>query len=51
MTNYSNKCVQMKHRPFLPFEIYVLCDSLKTGIGDALVDIGTQVSFITAQFN
>jgi len=27
---------------------YVLCDSLKTGIGNALVDIGSQVSLITA---
>ena len=32
VTNYSNMCVQMKHGPFLhPFEIYVLCDSVKTG--------------------
>ena len=37
----------MKHGPFLrPFEIYVLCDSLKTGISNALVDIGLQVALI-----
>ena len=48
LTNYSNKCVQMKHGPFLrPFEIYVLCDTLKTGIGNALVDTGSQVALIT----
>ena len=43
--NYSNKRVQSKHGLFFqPFEIYVLCDSLKTGLGDALVDTGSQVS-------
>ena len=32
LTNYSNRCVPMNHGPFLrPFEIYVLCDSVKTG--------------------
>jgi len=29
-----------------PFEIYVLCDSLKTGLGNALVDTGSQVSLV-----
>jgi len=37
--NYSIKRMQWKHGPFLqPFEIYVLCDSLKTGLGNALTD-------------
>ena len=44
---YSNKRVQSKHGPFLqPFEIYVLCESLKTGLGKALVDTGSQVSLV-----
>jgi len=43
--NYSYKRVQSKHGPFLqPFEIYVLCDGLNTGLGNALVDTGSQVS-------
>jgi len=37
--NYATKRVQWKHESFLqPFEIYVLCDSLKTELGNALVD-------------
>ena len=45
--NYSNKSVQSKHGPLLqPFEIYVLCDSLKTGLGNVLVDTGSQVSLV-----
>jgi hypothetical protein len=45
--NYSNMRVQLKHGPFLqPFEIYVLCDSLKTGLGKALVNTGSQVSLV-----
>jgi len=45
--NYSNKREQSKHGPFLqPFEIYVLCDSLKTGLANALVDTGSQVSLV-----
>jgi len=45
--NYSNKRVQSKQGPLLqPFEIYVLCVSLKTGLGNALVDIGSQVSLV-----
>jgi len=45
--NYSNKCVQSKHGPVLqPFEIYVLCDSLKSGLGNAIVDTGSQVSLV-----
>ena len=45
--NYSNMRVQWKHGQFLqPFEIYVLCYSLKTGLGIALVDTGSQVSLI-----
>ena len=48
---YSNMRVQPKHGPLLqPFEIYVLCDSLKTGLGNALVDTGSQVSLVTEQF-
>jgi len=43
--NYSNKRVQSKHAPFLQaFEIYVLCESLKAGLVNALVDTGSQVS-------
>ena len=45
--NYSNMRVQPKHGPLLqPFEIHMLCDSLKTGLGNALVDIGSQVSLV-----
>ena len=45
--NYSNRRVQSKHGPFLqPYEIYVLCDSLKTGLGNAIVDTGSQVSLV-----
>jgi hypothetical protein len=46
---YSNTCVQSKRGllSLLPFEIYVLCDSLKTGIGNTLVDTGFQVSLVT----
>jgi hypothetical protein len=29
-----------------PFEIYVLCNQLYTGFGNALVDTGSQVSFV-----
>ena len=29
-----------------PFEIYVLCDGLNTGLGNALVDTGSQVSLL-----
>jgi len=44
---YSNKRVQSKHGPLLQlFDIYVLCDSLKTGVGNALVDTGSQVSLV-----
>ena len=32
---------------FQPFEIYVLCDKLKTGMCTALVDTGSQVSLVT----
>jgi len=45
--NYSNKRVQSKHGPFnQPFEIYVLCESLKKGLDNALADIGSQVSLV-----
>jgi len=38
----------MKNGPFLqPFEIHVLRESFKTGIGNALVDTGSQASLIT----
>ena len=44
---YSNIRVQPKHGPLLQcFEIYVLCDSLKTRIGNALVDTGSQASLV-----
>ena len=47
--NYSNTCMNSnKHgHPFQPFEIYVLCDKLRTGMGTALVDTGCQVSLVT----
>jgi hypothetical protein len=46
--NYSNTCIEFKHgQSSYPFEIYVLCDSLKTGMGNALVDTGSQVSLVT----
>ena len=42
--NYSRTCVQSKHGlSSQPFEIYVLCDNFRTGIGNALVDTGSQV--------
>ena len=45
--NYSNKRVESKHGQFLqPLEIYVVCDSLKTGLGNAQVDTGSQVSLV-----
>jgi len=44
---YSNKRVQSKHGPFLqPFEINVPFDKLKTGLGNVLVDTGSQVSLV-----
>ena len=44
---YSNMFVQPKHGPLLqPFEIYLLCNSLKTGLGNAQVDTGSQVSLV-----
>ena len=49
---YSKMRVQPKHGPLLqPFEIYVLCDSLKTGLGNALVNTRSEVSSEKAQFN
>jgi len=49
---YSNMRVLPKHGPLLqPFEIYVLCDSLKTGLGNALVNTRSEVSSEKAQFN
>jgi len=45
--NYSNKRVQSKQGPLLQrFEIYVLCDSLKKGLGNAVIDTGSQVSLV-----
>ena len=45
--NYSNKRVESKHRIFLqPFEIYGVCDILKTELGNALVDTRSQVSLV-----
>jgi hypothetical protein len=35
---------QIKYRG--PFEIYALCNELRTGLGNALVDTGSQVSFV-----
>ena len=47
--NYSNTCMNSnKHgHSFQPFELYVLCDKLRTGMGTALVDTGYQVSLVT----
>jgi hypothetical protein len=46
--NYSNTCIELRHgQSFYPFEIYVLCDSVKTGMSNALVDTGSQVSLVT----
>jgi len=46
--NYSNTCVQSKRvLSSQPFEIYVLCDKFRTGIGNALVDTRSQVSLVT----
>jgi hypothetical protein len=42
-SDFSNTCVQCKHGQSLqPFEIYALCDNLKTGVGNALVDTGSK---------
>jgi len=45
--NYSNKRVVSKHGPFLqPFELYLLCDSLKAGLGNATIEPASQVSLV-----
>jgi hypothetical protein len=40
----KDKVHQIKYRG--PFEIYVLCNELHTGLGNALVDTGSQVSLV-----
>jgi hypothetical protein len=48
--NYFNTCINAKYVLYLqPFEMYVLCDNLRTGMGNALVDTGSQVSLATEQ--
>ena len=45
--NYHRTSVPFQHELSLhPFEIYVLCNSLRTGMGNALVDTGAQVSLV-----
>jgi len=43
LTNYN------RYFPSQPFIIYVVCDLLKNGIGNALIDTGSQVSLVTAE--
>ena len=37
---------EISHQIRGPFEIYVLCEQLSMGLGNALVDTGSQVSLI-----
>ena len=43
LANYNRDCSSQ------PFIIEVVCDSLKNGRGNALIDTGSQVSLVTAE--